>query len=80
MLAGPDIFDIVLPAHNKGASIARAMHEFHRVGRLEGGQRIRFALCEHGSSDDTVPVLRKPATELPLKLIPIQCAKAIRGW
>jgi hypothetical protein len=25
MLAGPDIFDLVLPAHNEGASIARTL-------------------------------------------------------
>ena len=36
---------------------------------LEGGQPIRFVVCEDGSRDDTVPVLQKVATELPVKLI-----------
>ncbi len=36
---------------------------------LQGGQPIRLVVCEDGSSDDTVSVLQKLATELPLKLI-----------
>lgn len=69
MAARPDIIDIVLPVHNEGASIAATLREFHRVVTLEGGQPIRFVVCEDGSSDDTVPVLQKLASELPLKLI-----------
>ena len=69
MAAGPDIIDIVLPVHNEGASIAATLREFHRVVMLEGGQPIRFVICEDGSSDDTVPALQKLATELPIKLI-----------
>ena len=37
---------------------------------LEGGQPIRFVVCEDGSSDDSVRVLQNLAIELPLKLIP----------
>jgi glycosyltransferase involved in cell wall biosynthesis len=69
MSADPAIIDIVLPVHNEGASIAATLREFHRVVMLEGGQPIRFVVCEDGSSDNTVPVLQKLATELPLKLI-----------
>jgi glycosyltransferase involved in cell wall biosynthesis len=68
-MADPAIIDVVLPVHNEGASIAATLREFHRVVMLEGGQPIRFVVCEDGSSDDTVPVLEKLATELPLKLI-----------
>ena len=63
------VIDIVLPVHNEGASIATTLREFHRVVMLEGGQPIRFVVCEDGSSDDTVPVLQKLAIELPIKLI-----------
>jgi glycosyltransferase involved in cell wall biosynthesis len=69
MASDPAIIDVVLPVHNAGASIAATLCEFHQVVMLEGGQPIRFVVCEDGSSDDTVPVLRKLATELPLKLI-----------
>jgi glycosyltransferase involved in cell wall biosynthesis len=69
MAAGPTVIDVVLPAHNEGASIAATLREFHRVVMLEGGQLIRFVVCEDGSSDNTVAVLQKLASELPLKLI-----------
>jgi glycosyltransferase involved in cell wall biosynthesis len=69
MSDGPATIDVVLPVHNEGASIAATLREFHRVVMLEGGQPIRFVVCEDGSSDDTVPVLQKLAVELPLKLI-----------
>jgi glycosyltransferase involved in cell wall biosynthesis len=61
--------DVVLPVHNEGASIADTLREFHRVVMLEGGQPIRFVVCEDGSKDNTVEVLQTLATELPLKLI-----------
>jgi glycosyltransferase involved in cell wall biosynthesis len=69
MAASSATIDVVLPVHNEGASIADTLREFHRVVMLEGGQPIRFVVCEEGSSDDTVRVLQKIATELPLKLI-----------
>jgi glycosyltransferase involved in cell wall biosynthesis len=69
MTNGSATIDVVLPVHNEGASIGETLREFHRVVMVEGGQSIRFVVCEDGSSDDTVPVLQKLATELPLKLI-----------
>ena len=69
MAAGPGTIDIVLPVHNEGASIAATLREFHRVVMLEGGQPIRFVVCEDGSTDDTLPVLQNLTTELPLELI-----------
>lgn len=69
MTADTVCIDIVLPVHNEGASIAATLREFHRVVMLEGGQPIRFVVCEDGSTDDTVPVLQNLANELPLKLI-----------
>jgi glycosyltransferase involved in cell wall biosynthesis len=69
MTHGSATIDVVLPVHNEGSSIAATLREFHRVVMLEGGQPIRFVVCEDGSSDDTVPVLQKLASELPLMLI-----------
>jgi len=64
-----DTIDIVLPVHNEGASIGQTLREFHKVVMIEGGQPVRFVICEDGSSDDTVPVLQKLSEELPIKLI-----------
>src|SRR5882724_873647 len=69
MAASSSTIDIVLPVHNEGASISETLHEFHRVVMLEGGQSLRFVVCEDGSSDDTVSVLKELASELPIKLI-----------
>jgi glycosyltransferase involved in cell wall biosynthesis len=63
------MIDVVLPVHNEGASIGATLREFHRVVAVEAGIPIRFVVCEDGSSDDTVPVLKALAAELPLKLI-----------
>jgi dolichol-phosphate mannosyltransferase len=63
------MIDIVLPVHNEGASIGTTLREFYRVVAVEAGIPIRFVVCEDGSSDDTVPVLKALAMELPLKLI-----------
>jgi glycosyltransferase involved in cell wall biosynthesis len=61
--------DVVLPAHNEGASIGATLREFYRTVAVEAGIPIRFVVCEDGSSDDTLPVLKALAAELPLKLI-----------
>ena len=79
MTNGSATIDVVLPVHNEGASIGETLREFHRAVMLEGGQPIRFVVCEDGSSDDTVPVLQKLATELPLKLISDPVRKGYSG-
>lgn len=61
--------DVVLPAHNEGASIGATLREFHRTVAANTDIAIRFVVCEDGSSDDTLPVLRALSAELPLKLI-----------
>jgi glycosyltransferase involved in cell wall biosynthesis len=61
--------DVVLPAHNEGASISATLRGFHRTVAVDSGIPIRFVVCEDGSSDDTVAVLQALAAELPLKLI-----------
>jgi glycosyltransferase involved in cell wall biosynthesis len=61
--------DIVLPAHNEGPAIHDTLREFHQAVAGRGGFDIRFVVCEDGSTDDTVEVLRRAAQELPLLLL-----------
>ncbi len=63
------MIDIVIPVHNEGASIAGTLREFHETVAVRQRIPIRFVICEDGSSDDTVPVLRSLTGELPIKLI-----------
>lgn len=63
------MIDVVVPVHNEGTSIGATLREFHDKVAGQAGIPIRFVVCEDGSSDDTVPVLRALANELPLKLI-----------
>jgi dolichol-phosphate mannosyltransferase len=61
--------DVVLPAHNEAPSIGNTLREFHEVMSSVEGVRIRFVVCEDGSTDGTADVLRDLAKSLPLKLI-----------
>jgi dolichol-phosphate mannosyltransferase len=63
------MIDVVVPVHNEGASIGDTLREFYNKVAVESKIPIRFVVCEDGSSDDTVPVLKALAGELPLKLI-----------
>jgi glycosyltransferase involved in cell wall biosynthesis len=61
--------DIVLPVHNEAASIGQTLEEFHRVVAVEGGIPIRFVVCEDGSRDNSVAVLKELSLKLPILLI-----------
>jgi glycosyltransferase involved in cell wall biosynthesis len=63
-----NIIDIVLPVHNEGASIAATLREFYQTAAKDG-VKVRFVVCEDGSTDDTVPVLTALRNELPILLI-----------
>jgi glycosyltransferase involved in cell wall biosynthesis len=69
MIESNETIDVVLPAHNEGASIGATLRDFYRKVMVESKIPIRFVVCEDGSSDDTVPVLHKIAEEVPVKLI-----------
>src|ERR1700688_2296647 len=69
MVKAREVIDVVVPAHNEGASIGATLREFYRTVAVDGGISIRFVVCEDGSTDDTVPVLRKLSEEIPLQLI-----------
>ena len=64
-----DSIDVVLPAHNEGEAIDATLREFYDIVAVKGGQPLRFVVCEDGSTDNTVAVLKSVAETLPLKLI-----------
>jgi glycosyltransferase involved in cell wall biosynthesis len=66
---GSSPIDVVMPAHNEGASIAATIREFHSVARDGLGIPVRFVVSEDGSSDDTCDVLRNVGRELPVHLL-----------
>ncbi len=61
--------DIVLPAHNEGLTIGGTLREFHEQVVEDMGIPIRFVVCEDGSTDNTVDVLKSIADDLPILLI-----------
>lgn len=67
-MAGQDPIDIVLPAHNEGDGIEQVLREFYEVNASKGIS-VRFVVCEDGSTDNTVEVIKRVAEELPIELI-----------
>jgi glycosyltransferase involved in cell wall biosynthesis len=63
------MIDVVVPIHNEGACISTTLREFYEKVTVESKIPIRFVVCEDGSNDDTLPVLKALTRELPLKLI-----------
>ena len=57
---------VVLPVHNEGRTIDGTLAEWHEALREIDHE---FVVCEDGSTDDTVSVLRAAAAHLPLVLI-----------
>jgi len=60
--------DIVLPVHNEAEGIARTLTEFY-AAQAARGIAVRFILCEDGSTDDTLNVIRALSLKLPIRLI-----------
>lgn len=62
--------DIVLPVHNEGESIEAVLSEFMAVLEKECPDvKVRLVICEDGSKDNTVAVLKSLADRLPIKLL-----------
>jgi len=51
--------DVVVPAHNEGASIGDTLRDFYSIVAVQNHIPIRFVVCEDGSTDDTVPVIER---------------------
>jgi dolichol-phosphate mannosyltransferase len=64
-----EAIDVVVPAHNEGASIGHTLRDFYSTVAIQNHIPIRFVVCEDGSTDDTVPVIKRLGQEIPLKLI-----------
>jgi len=65
----PTRIEVVLPAHNEGDAIEGTLREFHRVATEQNDVELNFIVCEDGSTDNTVEVIRRVAEELPIQLI-----------
>ncbi|MDP9301563.1 MAG: glycosyltransferase family 2 protein [Actinomycetota bacterium] len=61
--------DVVMPAHNEGATIGQTIREFHRSASEMGSIEARFVVAEDGSTDDTCEVVRAVAAEVPIRLL-----------
>jgi glycosyltransferase involved in cell wall biosynthesis len=64
-----EAIDVVLPVHNEAESIGGTLREFYQIVAVENLIPIRFVVCEDGSRDKTVEVLKKLAGSLPIHLI-----------
>jgi glycosyltransferase involved in cell wall biosynthesis len=69
MSKAPEAIDVVVPAHNEGASIGHTLREFYATVAVQNQIPIRFVVCEDGSTDNTVPVIERLSHEIPLKLL-----------
>ncbi len=61
----PDL-EVLLPIHNEAESIAETIGEIYN--ELEPLVRMRFILCEDGSTDNTKEVLKAVAAKFPARL------------
>jgi glycosyltransferase involved in cell wall biosynthesis len=61
--------DLILPAHNEAGTIGGTLREFHQVVVEEQRIPLRFVVCEDGSTDSTVEIVRELATRLPILLL-----------
>lgn len=58
--------EVLLPVHNEAGSIEATIREIWK--ELSPQVNFGFIVCEDGSRDDTKDILRRLATELPLRL------------
>jgi len=60
--------DLILPVHNEAESIESTLREFFAKTTYDRID-VRFLVCEDGSTDRTVEILKTLAQELPIHLI-----------
>ena len=60
--------DLVIPVHNEVETIEATLRDFARLND-DGDPRIRFIVCEDGSSDGTPELVRTLSDSLPIQLI-----------
>ena len=64
-MPGIDV-EVLLPVHNEGESIEATIRGMY--AELSQSVNVGFIVCEDGSRDNTKEILRRLATELPLRL------------
>jgi len=62
------MIDVIVPVHNEENAIGTVLREFYDVVHVKGGHDIRFVVCEDGSKDNTVGVLKELSKSLPIQL------------
>src|SRR5215470_12770478 len=67
--------EVFLPVHNEAESIEATIREIY--DELSKKLRVGFIICEDGSKDNTKPILRALATQLPIRL---NISEARRGY
>lgn len=75
MITRDTFLQVVLPVFNEAGSIERTLRELHSTLSLFA--RVEFVVCEDGSTDGTREILKRLASELPLKL---EFASSRRGY
>lgn len=58
--------EILLPVHNEAESIETTLRELY--GEISTSVDVGFIICEDGSRDNTKEILRRLATEMPMRL------------
>jgi glycosyltransferase involved in cell wall biosynthesis len=58
--------EILLPVHNEGESIEETIRGIY--DEISTTANVGFIICEDGSKDNTKPILRRLAEELPMRL------------
>jgi glycosyltransferase involved in cell wall biosynthesis len=61
--------DIVIPVHNEGRSIESSLEELCRTLTPRGRSDFRLIVCEDGSTDDTLQIIKELSATLPIKLV-----------
>ncbi len=61
--------EVVLPAHNEGGGIRQTLEEFYKVVSERDRFPVHFIVCEDGSKDNTVEIIKEVAERLPVTLI-----------
>jgi len=62
-----DSLQILMPVHNEGKSLEEIIHKIHEV--LKQKINFSFIICEDGSNDDTLDILKRLKSNYPIDLI-----------
>ncbi len=61
--------DLIVPVHNEEKSIAESLRELSEAMAKRVGDQYRLLICEDGSTDKTLAIVKQLSSELPLLII-----------